>query len=377
MSASGRSGAESLLNLDDYRRVARETLEPATYDYYAGGSWDEITLRENSRAFDRLALHYRVLRDVSERDLSTTVLGSEIDLPILLAPTAFQAMAHPEGEVATARAAANAGTIMVVSTLSSRSVESIAAAASRPIWFQLYVYKDRGATRALIERAQAAGCKAIVLTVDAQIWGERERDARNRFRLPEGLKMSNLFADKEDFPKNVAGSGLAAYVSSMFDQSLSWSDLEWLRSVSELPFLIKGLVHPEDARLAVEHGADGVFVSNHGGRQVDTAPATIDVLPAICEVVDGRIEVLLDGGVRRGSDVVKSLALGAKAVAVGRPVLWGLAVAGQAGVEDALAILRRELDAVMGLCGAARISELGSDLLGAARKDPRSESNGS
>lgn len=352
-----------LLNLDDYERVAEERLERSVYDYYAGGSWDELTLRDNSRAFDRIRLQYRVLRDVSTRDLSTSVLGSRIAVPILVAPTAFQAMAHPEGEVATARAVGSMGTIMIVSSLSNRSIESITAAATSPVWFQVYVYRDRGATRALIERAEAAGCEAIVLTVDAQVWGQRERDARNRFRLPDGLEMSNLLADKRDLPESASGSGLAAYVASMFDPSLSWKDLEWIRSVSPLPVLIKGVVHPDDARLAVEHGVDGIIVSNHGGRQVDTAPATIDALPSVCDVVDGRVEVLMDGGIRRGSDIVKALALGAKAVAVGRPVLWGLAVDGEAGVEAVLSILRQEFDLVSGLCGAARVDELGADLI--------------
>lgn len=359
----GVAEQRDLLNLDDYVRAAERKLDRAVYDYYAGGSWDEITLRENSQAYDRLQLLYRVLRDVSSRELATTVLGSKIDLPILLAPTAFQGMADPDGEVATVRAAGSLGTIMIVSTLSNRSIESITAAASSPVWFQLYVYRDRGATRALIERAEAAGCQAIVLTVDAQVWGERERDVRNRFRLPEGLKMSNLFAGKEDLPKNVGGSGLASYVTSMFDSSLSWEDLKWIRSVCGLPLVIKGIMHPEDARLAVEHGVDAIIVSNHGGRQLDTAPATIEVLPEVCAATDGRTEVLVDGGIRRGSDVVKALALGARAVAIGRPALYGLAVGGQTGVEKVLSILRRELDLVMGLCGATSVSELGSDLV--------------
>lgn len=361
---SGRAAGNSgLLNLDDYQEAARASLDKPTFDYYAGGSYDEITLRENNRAYDRIRLRYRVLRDVSRRDLSTTVLGSTIDLPVLVAPTAFQSMASPAGEVATVKAAGRFGTIMMVSTLSNRPIEEIAAAATTPVWFQLYVYRDRGATRALVERAEEAGCKALVLTVDAQLWGERERDARNQFRLPEGLKMSNLFAGKEDLPDNVSGSGLAAYVASMFDPSLSWDDLAWLRSISRLPVLVKGIVHPDDARLALEHGAGGVVVSNHGGRQVDTAPATIEVLSEVCEAVDGRIEVFVDGGIRRGSDVVKALALGARAVAIGRPVLWGLAVEGQTGVEKVFAILRRELDVVMGLCGARRITELSADLV--------------
>lgn len=360
-SISGSPGAP--LNIDDYRREAQARLDKATYDYYAGGSYDEITLRENPRAYDRLRLCYRVLRDVSSRDLGTTTLGTRIELPVLIAPTAFQAMAHADGEIATVKAAGRAGTIMIVSTLSNLPIEEIVRAATTPVWFQLYVYRDRGATRALVERAEAAGCAALVLTVDAQIWGERERDARNRFRLPDGLEMSNLFADKREFPSGESGSGLAAYVGAMFDPSLSWEDVSWLRSITRLPILVKGIVHPEDARLAVEHGVEGVIVSNHGGRQVDTAPATIDVLPGICEAVDGRLEVHVDGGVRRGSDVVKALALGARAVAIGRPALWGLAVGGAAGVEQVLAILRREFDAVMGLCGATSVAELTPDLI--------------
>ena len=202
-----------------------------------------------------------------------------------------------------------------------------------------------------------------MLTVDAQVWGERERDARNRFKLPEGLEMNNLFAEKKDFPRATQGSALAAYVATMFDDGLSWRDLEWIRSISRLPLWIKGIVHPEDARLAVEHEADGVVVSNHGGRQVDTAPATIEVLPEIVDVVEGKVPVVVDGGIRRGSDVVKALALGADAVALGRPVLWGLAVNGSQGVEDVLSVLASETEAVMGLCGASRVTELNPEIV--------------
>src|SRR5690606_11036898 len=233
------------------------------------------------------------------------------------------------------------------------------------VWFQLYVYKDRAATEALVRRAETAGCSALVLTVDAQIWGRRERDVRNRFQLPPGLSVRNLMpAGQESFPKSAEGSGLAAYVASLFDQTLSWKDVEWLCALSKLPVLLKGIVHPDDARLAVAHGAAGVIVSNHGGRQLDTAPATIDALPDIVAAVDGRIEVLIDGGIRRGTDVVKALALGAKAVAVGRPVLWGLAADGQNGVEQVLEILRFEIDLAMGLCGCASVEEIGRDLIG-------------
>jgi 4-hydroxymandelate oxidase len=350
------------INLSEYRQRARQKLPRMVYDYYAGGSWDELTLAENTRAYDRIRLCYRVLRDVSARDLSTTVLGQRIELPVLVAPTAFQCLAHPEGEVATAEAAAAAGTIMILSTLSNRPIEEVTAASSGPVWFQLYVYKDRGATRGLVERAEAAGCSAIVLTVDAQIWGRRERDVRNRFHLPPELKMANLFAEKEKLPSHVAESGLGAYVESMFDTSLSWEDLEWLRSVTRLPVVIKGIVHPQDARIAAAEGVEALMVSNHGGRQVDTAPATIEVLAEIVEASGGRCEILLDGGVRRGSDTVKALALGARAVAVGRPMLWGLAVNGREGAADVLGLLRADIDAVMGLCGAARVEDLGRDI---------------
>lgn len=359
------------VNLLDYRAAAREVLPRMVYDYYAGGSWDEVTLRRNRSAWDDLQLSYRVLRDVSERDLATTVLGHAIALPVLVAPTAFHQMAHPEGEVATARAAGAAGTAMIVSTLSNRPIEEVTAAATGPVFFQLYVYRDRGATRALVERAEAAGCSALVLTVDAQIWGRRERDVKSGFTLPEDLSMANLVADKRSLPAAVQGSGLAAYVESMFDPALAWGDIEWLRSLTDLPLVLKGIVHPDDGRLAAEHGVDAVVVSNHGGRQVDTAPATIEALPRVVEAVDAvtatakgrRCEVWLDGGVRRGSDVVKALALGAGAVAIGRPVLWGLAVDGRRGVERVFALLRAELDAVMALCGAARVIDLGPDLL--------------
>lgn len=350
------------INLDDYEAAAREKLPQTIYDYYAGGSWDEITLRENCSAFDKLRLRYRVLRDVSSRSLATTLLGHELKLPVIIAPTAFHQMADEQGEVATARAAGSVGTVMIVSTLSNKPIEEIVAAASGPVWFQLYVYKDRQATEALLRRAEQAGCSAIVLTVDAQLWGIRERDVRNQFQLPDGLEMSNLVADKKSFPE-ASGSGLQAYVTDLFDTSLNWNDLDWLCATTKLPVLVKGIIHPDDARLAVEHGARGVVVSNHGGRQVDGCLAAIDALSDVVKTVHGQAEVLVDGGIRRGSDVVKALALGAKAVAIGRPVLWGLATAGQHGVEHVFEVLRNELDIVMGLCGASEVAQMNQDLL--------------
>ncbi len=359
--------AERPISVGEYHRAARQRLPQMVYDYYAGGAWDEITLGWNERAYDRLELRYRVLRDVSSRDLSTTLLGAKISMPAVIAPTAFHGMAHPDGECATAAAAGAAGTVMIASTLSNRPIEEIAAASEGDVWFQLYVYRDRGISRALVERARDAGCKAIVLTVDVPGLGVRERDVRNRFRLPEGLEMGNLRAGTAGLPNELDGSALAAYVGCMFDPALTWDDLDWLRSLSDLPVLVKGVVHPEDARLAAEHGAAGVIVSNHGGRQLDTAPATLDVLPEIAEAVDGRIELMVDGGVRRGTDVVKAIALGARAVAIGRAALWGLAVDGRAGVEHVLEILRTELDAAMAMCGATRVDEIGPELVRSVR----------
>ena len=355
--------ASALVTLADFEAAARERLPQLAYDYYAGGSYDELTLADNQAAFRRRKLVYRVLRDLSGRTLATTVLGQPVSMPVLVAPTAFHRLADPDGEVATARAAAAQGTVMMLSTLSTCSLEAVCGAGGT-VWFQLYVYRDRGATRALVERAEAAGCRALVLTVDAQLWGRRERDVRNRFQLPPGLECVNLGGTAmARLPSAAEGSSLSAYVTSLFDPALSWRDLAWLASITRLPVVVKGIVHPEDARLAAEHGAAAVVVSNHGGRQLDTAVATLDALPAVAEAADGKVEVLLDGGVRRGSDVVKALALGARAVSVGRPVLWGLAVAGQAGVELVLARLRDELDVVLGLCGCAAPGEVGPELL--------------
>jgi 4-hydroxymandelate oxidase len=352
------------LNLSELEEVARGRLPPLAWDYYASGADDEDTLRRNVEAYRRIALHYRVLVDVSRRDLATSVLGHPVAMPILVAPTAFHRLAHPDGELASVRAAGEAGTIFVLSTLSTTRVEEVCAAATGPVWFQLYVYRDRAATEALIRRVEAAGASALVLTVDAPLLGRRERDVRNRFTLPGELRVENMHAaGLGDLPGGIADSGLAAYFASLLDPSLSWRDLAWLRGVTRLPLIVKGIVRADDARRAVDAGVAGVVVSNHGGRQLDTAPATIDVLPAIADAVGGAAEVLLDGGVRRGTDVVKALALGARAVLVGRPVLWGLAAGGQAGVASVFAVLRRELDLAMALCGCADVGAIRRDLV--------------
>ena len=350
----------SLLELDE---AARGKLPRTVYDYYAGGAHDEITLRENRAAYERRLLHYRVLRDVAVRELSTELLGHRLELPVVVAPTAFHRLAHEEGELATVRAAGAAGTLMILSTLATTSIEEVVAAASGPVWFQLYVYRDREATRSLVERAEAAGCRAIVLTVDAQLWGVRERDVRNRFSLPPGLQVENLVGRGKGELPQVDGNGLAAYVARSFDPALSFADLEWLAGATRLPVLVKGVVRGDDAARAVEHGARGVVVSNHGGRQLDTAPATLDVLEEVVQTVGGRVPVLVDGGVRRGTDVLKALALGAAAVGVGRPVLWGLALAGRVGVERVLATLRAELDLALALCGCSSVQAVPRDLI--------------
>lgn len=353
-----------LVSVFDFEAAARAILPKSVYDYYASGANDEITLRENHAAYERIKLKPRVLRDISKRDLSTTVLGQTVSMPILVAPTAFHRMAHPEGEVATARAAGKAGTIMMLSTLSNSSIEEVLPEATGPVWFQLYVYKDREATLSLVQRAESAGCKAIALTVDAQIWGRRERDIKNRFRLPKGLSIKNLMpAGKEQFPKEEADSGLAAYVTWQFDSALCWKDVDWLCAKSKIPVLLKGVLHSEDARLAVDHGAAGVIVSNHGARQLDTVPATIEALSEIVEAIDAKIEVLIDGGIRRGTDVVKAIALGAKAVGVGRPIIWGLAVDGEQGVKRILDILRKDFELSMRLCGCTSVQDIKKSLI--------------
>ncbi|HEX3128294.1 MAG TPA: alpha-hydroxy acid oxidase [Thermoanaerobaculia bacterium] len=357
--------SQEAINIFDFEAIARENLPQQAYDYYASGALDEVTLRQNRAAYERVSLAYRVLVDVSRRDLTTTILGQPVSMPILVAPTAFHRLATEEGELATVRAAGTAGTVMVLSTLSTTSVEEVVAAASGPVWFQLYVYKDRKATEGLVRRAEAAGCKALVLTVDAPLIGKRERDIRNRFRLPPGLAVANLLPEGYgELAPAPLDSGLAAYVASFLDPSLTWKDLAWLQSITNLPVVVKGIIRPDDALRAADAGAAGIVVSNHGGRQLDTAPATLDVLPEIVDALKGhRIEVLMDGGARRGSDVVKALALGAKAVLVGRPVLWGLAAGGESGAAAVLRLLRDELDLTMALAGTPTIADITRDLV--------------
>ena len=353
-----------LVSVFDYEAAARKKLPKTAYDYYRSGANDELTLHENHAAYERIRLKPKVLIDTSKRDLTTTVLGQTLSMPIMVAPTAFHCMAHPEGEVATARAAGKAGALMMLSTLSTSSIEEVLPEATGPVWFQLYVYKDREATLSLVERAVSHGCTAIALTVDAQVWGRRERDIKNRFRLPKGLSIKNLMpAGKGDFPDEKADSGLAAYVTWQFDQTLTWKDIDWLCSKANVPVLLKGVLHPDDARRAADHGAAGIIVSNHGARQLDTVPATIEALPDLVEAVDGKLEVLIDGGIRRGTDVFKAIALGAKAVGVGRPIIWGLAVDGEQGAKRVIDIVRKDFELTMRLCGCATLADITQELL--------------
>jgi 4-hydroxymandelate oxidase len=352
------------VNLFELERLAQEKLAQPAFDYYISGANDEITVRENHAAYERIRLAPRMLVDVTKRDTSTTVLGQNISMPIMIAPTAFQRMAHPDGELASTKAAGRAGTIMTLSTLANSSIEDVAAAATGALWFQLYVYKDRQVTASLVKRAEAAGFKAIVLTVDSPLLGRRERDVKNRFQLPANLSVANLCADGlSELPTDIPDSGLAAYIACLYDTGLTWKDVDWLRSITKLPILLKGILRADDARLALEHGANGIIVSNHGGRQLDTAPATISALPAIVEAVGDKAEIYIDGGVRRGTDVMKALALGARAVLVGRPILWGLALDGEEGALYALELLRQELDLAMALAGCPSLAAITRDLI--------------
>jgi isopentenyl diphosphate isomerase/L-lactate dehydrogenase-like FMN-dependent dehydrogenase len=332
------------LTVDDYEPLARERLPPDVYGYYAGGAGDEWTLRENRAAFERWVIRPRMLRAAFPPDPSTELLGARIAAPIVVAPWAYQRLAHPDGELATARAASRAGTIMVVSTTAQDRLEEIAAAGDGPTWWQLYVFTERAVTVETLHRVHEAGYAAICFTVDFPVAGLRHRDTRTGFDMPFGLPHSDL----------------------VFDPNITWDDIAWIREHAPLPILVKGIMTAEDARLAVEAGADGVVVSNHGARQLDAVAATITVLPEIAEAVDGRIPVLMDGGVRRGTDVFKAIALGATAVMVGRPICWGLAVGGEEGVADVLRILRGELENTMALAGTHALSDFTSSLVAPA-----------
>lgn len=354
----------SAINLFGYEQLAKEHLSQMAFDYYSSGAWDEVTLRDNLAAFTRVKLRPKMLVDVSNINLTTQVLGESLQLPLLIAPMAFQCLADPEGEIATALAAEIAGVGMVLSTLATKSLEEVATVAKGLQWFQLYIHKDQGLTQALVQRAYTAGYKAICLTVDAPMLGKRERDQRNEFTLPPGLHPANLTnISGLDIPQAPGESGLLTYFAQQINPAVTWQDLEWLQSLSPLPLVVKGILRADDAVRAVEYGAQAIVVSNHGGRQLDGAIASLDALPDIIAAVDGKAEVLLDGGIRRGTDILKALAYGAKAVLIGRPVLWGLAVAGKIGVSHIISLLQDELNLAMALSGCASLGDIDSSLV--------------
>ena len=357
-------------NVQDFEALARAKMEPGAFGYYFGGAEDEITLRRNREAFAELGLLPRVLVDVSAVDTAVEIYGKRSAMPILVAPTAFHRLAHSDGERATARAAAKVGTIYTVSTIATTRLEEVAAAApGAERWFQLYVYKDRAVTDELVARAEASGYGAIVLTVDTPRLGRRERDLRSGFTLPEGVTIANFdhiaaaAAAGSPITGWREGSSFSTYIHDLMDATLDWRAVDWLKSRTKLPLLIKGVLAPADAERALAAGVDGIVVSNHGGRQLDGAVASIEALPAIVERVAGRCPVLMDGGIRRGADAVKAIALGARAVLVGRPVLWGLAANGEEGVVAVLETLRREFELAMALCGCATVEEIDRGLV--------------
>ncbi|HEX7058745.1 MAG TPA: alpha-hydroxy acid oxidase [Solirubrobacterales bacterium] len=345
---------DELVNIADFERVAGEKLDAGTAGYFFGGAGDELTLRENVSAWGRWRLRPRALAGLEEWETGVEVLGSEASMPILVAPVAYQGLVDPEGELAMARAAAAAGTVMCLSTLATRRPGEVAAAApGGRRWFQLYCFKDMGVTDALVAEAVESGFEAIVVTVDAPRSGNRERDLRTGFEIPEEVGVPSVSA--------ALGSDRAVTIEETFglmNPALSWSDFEGLASECRVPVLVKGIVTGEDAALAVEHGAAGVVVSNHGGRQLDRCLATADALPEVIDAIGGRAPVLVDGGIRRGVDVAIALALGADAVLVGRPALWGLAVAGEQGTARVLELLREELELTLALCGCASPGQL-------------------
>ncbi|MBL7089959.1 alpha-hydroxy acid oxidase [Acidovorax sp.] len=356
-----------LVTLADHEQHARTLLDDNAWAYFSGGAADEISLRANRSAWDNLPLWPRVLRPLAGGHTRVTLLGRTLAHPILLAPVAFQRLAHPDGELAMAYAAAALGAGVLLSTQASVSLESVAQAVlpdpvRGPLWFQLYLQPDRGFTQALVQRAEAAGYEALVLTVDAPTSGVRDRERHAGFRLPPGVGPVNL-AGLQTLAPSALSPGQSALFDGLLHHAPTWDDIAWLQSITRLPVLLKGVLHPADARQAVSLGAAGLIVSNHGGRTLDTAPATATALPRVVQAVQGKVPVLVDGSIRRGTDVLKAMALGASAVLVGRPAVWGLANGGAAGVAHVLRLLRDELEVAMALTGCATLAEATPALL--------------
>ena len=353
---------EPLASLADYEAAAREKMTALAREYVAGGAEDEHTVSWNQQAYNDIKLRSRVLVDVSSIDTSLRLFGRDLPHPILLAPTAYHKLVHPEGEVATARGAATARAAMILSSFATVKVEEVAPAAG-PLWFQLYVQPDRGFTKALVQRVEAAGVQALCLTVDTPVLGARNRETRIAFKLPDGMTRAHLEGLSNSVATATHRPPEGAIYSAVLEPRLTWKDVDWLRSFAKVPVLLKGVMDAEDAKRAMEHGVGGLIVSNHGGRNLDTVPATITALPRVVEAVAGRAPVLVDGGIRRGSDVLKALALGASAVAIGRPYLFGLAVEGSNGVARVVQILRTELEMAMALTGRTSLKAIDRTVL--------------
>ena len=365
--------------IEDLRQLARRRIPKMFFDYAEAGSYAEETLRANRADMERIKLRQRVLVDVSHRDLGTTIIGEKVPLPLALGPVALTGMQHRDGEILACRAAQAAGLPFCLSTMSICSIEDVAEAVDKPFWFQLYVMKDRGFVRALIERAAAAQCSALVLTIDLQVLGQRHCDVRNGLTVPPEIRIRNvlniatkpawalgMLRGKRKTFGNLAGhvrgtknvNSLAQWISSQFDPALSWKDVEWIRSLWPGKLIIKGVLDVEDAKLAAKTGAAAIVVSNHGGRQLDGAPSSISALPRIADAVGADIEVMFDGGIRSGQDLLRALALGARSCLIGRAYIFGLGAGGEAGVAKAIEIIRNELDVTMALCGVNRIGEI-------------------
>uniref|UniRef100_A0A1L8E0X2 (S)-2-hydroxy-acid oxidase n=1 Tax=Nyssomyia neivai TaxID=330878 RepID=A0A1L8E0X2_9DIPT len=349
-----------LTSLEDFRERAWSLLPKGPLDYYRSGAGNEYTLHLNQSAFNRFRIKPTYLKDVSMRTTRTNVMGLNLDMPVAIAPTAMQRMAHPDGEIANAKAAAKSGVLFTLSTISTSSIEDVAAAThDSNKWFQLYIYRDRELTKSLVRRAEKCGYKAIVLTVDAPLFGLRRRDVKNKFTLPAHLHMANFVGEKAvGVHTSAGGSGLLEYVNKQFDDTVTWEDVKWLVQFTKLPIIAKGILTADDAHAAVQCGCKGIIVSNHGARQIDGLPASIEALPEVVAAVGERVTVMMDGGIREGTDVFKALALGAKLVFIGRPAIWALAVDGQKGVENTLKIIKTELELCMALAGCPTVSDI-------------------
>ena len=354
--------ADRPINIYEFEALSNERLPKTESDFIAGGATDEITLRRTRDVFDSIMLRPRMLVDISEMDLSTTVLGQRIEFPVMADPSGGHARAHPEGELATARVTGAMGTVMVLSSGSSYTLEDVAKAATGPIWWQQYLYGDRGLTTELADRAKDAGYSALCITLDSTVQAKRERNIRNNYSSPPSPNYAHL--ELNEWQLWDVSSDAPRGVNSLVDRKATWSDIEWLVQRTSMPVVVKGVMTGEDGRRAAESGARGIIVSNHGARQLDTTFASVEVVPEVVEAVEGRAEVYLDGGIRRGTDVLKALALGARAVLIGRPLFWGLAVDGEAGLQTVMGFLKDELAQAMGMCGRPTIDSIDTSLIG-------------